>query len=70
MALSRVTPSGWVEETGTTNRVAPFGWIQETQAAAGGGIIKTIHALVFASVKNYDGLAIASVKTIHGAAAQ
>jgi hypothetical protein len=32
MALSRVTPSGWLQETGTTSRVTPFGWVQETQA--------------------------------------
>ena len=36
MALSRVTPTGWLEETGTISRVTPTGWVQETQATGGG----------------------------------
>ena len=36
--------------------------------AAGGGVIKTVNGLAFASVKTVQGLAIASVKTINGVA--
>lgn len=34
MALSRVTPSGWLDESGQTSRVTPFGWVQEAQSTA------------------------------------
>ena len=35
MALTRVTPTGWLEETGSVTRVTPTGWVQETQASGG-----------------------------------
>ena len=41
MALSRVTPTGWLEETGTISRATPTGWVQETQAATGGAYTLT-----------------------------
>ena len=45
MAVNRVTPSGWLEETsGTLTRVTPSGWVQETTAGgwtvtSSGGIL-------------------------------
>lgn len=33
-AFSRVTPAGWLHETGTLSRVTPFGWVQESTTAA------------------------------------
>lgn len=35
MALSRVTPTGWLEESGSLSRVTPFGWLQESQSGGG-----------------------------------
>ena len=35
MALSRVTPSGWLDESGSLSRVTPFGWVQESQGGPG-----------------------------------
>lgn len=35
MGLSRITPDGWIEESGTLSRVTPTGWAQESQAAGG-----------------------------------
>lgn len=32
MAVSRVTPSGWLDESGSLSRVTPFGWVQESQS--------------------------------------
>jgi hypothetical protein len=34
MAISRVTPGGWLQETDTQSRVTPFGWVQESAVAA------------------------------------
>ena len=42
MAVNRVTPSGWLEETSTTiTRVTPSGWVQETTGAAAISITAT-----------------------------
>lgn len=35
MAISRVTPTGWLQEVGTTSRVTPTGFNQETVSAGG-----------------------------------
>ena len=35
MAVSRVTPSGWLDESGSLSRVTPFGWVQESQSTGG-----------------------------------
>jgi len=35
MALSRVTPTGWIEESGDLSHVTPSGWVQESQSAGG-----------------------------------
>ena len=41
MAISRVTPTGFLQQTGTTSRVSPAGFNQET-VAAGGAVIPVL----------------------------
>lgn len=51
MALSRSTPAGWVEETGTQSRAVGNGWLQETQSA---GVTGTLTGTVTASIVESD----------------
>jgi len=52
VAVNRVTPSGWLEETSSTlTRVTPFGWVQETTAAGGTTVAGTAATIAFAGVQ-------------------
>ena len=61
MALSRVTPNGWLEETGALSRVTPTGWVQETQSTnttytyAGSGSVTFSGVATVAKIKSYAG---------------
>ena len=57
MALSRVTPSGWLDESGSLSRVTPFGWVQESQGA--GGASPTVSLAATTASATFSGSAAA-----------
>ena len=44
MAVTRSTPTGWVQQTKTLARATPIGWINETVAAAAPASTATLPA--------------------------
>ena len=66
MALSRVTPSGWLDESGQTSRVTPFGWVQESQGA--GGASPTVSLAATTASATFSGSAAAGATASRAAA--
>ena len=74
MALSRVTPSGWLDESGQTSRGTPSGWVQESQSgtSASASITATAAAAVFSGsgeVRPVAAFAVTSAAAVFSGAA-
>lgn len=44
MSISRASPTGWLQETGTQSRATPGGWVQETAVLGGPAVINLVGA--------------------------